>query len=62
MFKSLIVPKIKECKQIILYLHSEIGHFGEGCILVEVNKRYFLAQQDGGYESCGTCMQTMLDG
>jgi hypothetical protein len=60
MFKSLVVLKLEEHKQIILYLHSEIGHFG-GRILVEMNKRYFLAQQDGECESCSTCMQTMLD-
>jgi hypothetical protein len=62
MFKSLVVPKPKKCKQIILYLHFKIGQFGEGCILVEMNKRYFLAQQDKGRESCSTCMQTTLDG
>jgi hypothetical protein len=62
MFKSLVVLKLEKRKQIILYLHFEIGHFGEGCILVEMNKRYFVAQQDEGCESCGTSMQTMLNG
>jgi hypothetical protein len=41
MFKELVVPKPKECKQIIVDLHDEIGHFGEGRTLAEMNKRYF---------------------
>jgi hypothetical protein len=41
MFKELWVLKPDERKQLILDLHEEIGHFGEGCTLVEVNKRYF---------------------
>ncbi len=40
MFKDLCVPKLDECKQLILDFHKEIGHFGEGCTLVEVNKWY----------------------
>jgi len=41
MFKTLVILKPKEHKQIILDLHIEIGHFGERCKLVEVNKRYY---------------------
>jgi hypothetical protein len=38
MFKDLVVPKLEEHKQIILDLHFESGHFGEGCTLAKVNK------------------------
>jgi len=41
MFKTLVVPKPKERKQIILDLHTEIGHFGEGSKLPKMNKCYY---------------------
>jgi len=41
MFKGLVVPKLEEDRQIIMDIHDEIGHFGEGRTLVEVKSRYF---------------------
>jgi hypothetical protein len=41
MFKTLIVPKPEERKQIILDLYTEIGHFGEGSTHPEMNKCYY---------------------
>jgi hypothetical protein len=40
MFKELWVLRPDERKQLILNPHEEIGHFGEGCTLAEVNKQY----------------------
>jgi hypothetical protein len=37
----LVVSKPLEHKQIIIDLHEEIGHFGEGHTFAKVNKRYF---------------------
>jgi hypothetical protein len=41
MFKGLVIPKPEEHRQIIMDIHDEIGHFGEGRILVEVKSEYF---------------------
>jgi hypothetical protein len=41
MFKDLVVPKLDEHQQIVMDLHNEIGHFGEGRTLTKINKRYF---------------------
>jgi hypothetical protein len=40
-FKGLIVPKPNECQHIVMDLHNEIGHFGEGRMLAKINKCYF---------------------
>jgi hypothetical protein len=41
MFQDLCVPRLDERKQFILDSNEEIGHFGEGCTLAEINKWYF---------------------
>jgi hypothetical protein len=41
MFKGLVIPKLEEHRQIIMDIHDEIGHFGEGRTLVEVKSQYF---------------------
>jgi len=41
MFKGLVVLKLDEQWQLITNLHNEIGHFGKGKTLSEVNKCYF---------------------
>jgi hypothetical protein len=41
MFTKLVVPKPKKWKQILLDLHFKTKHFGEGRMLVKVNKHYF---------------------
>jgi hypothetical protein len=41
LFKGLMVPRPKEQRWIVVDLHNEISHFGEGRILVEVTKHYF---------------------
>jgi hypothetical protein len=38
---NLVVARPNDWWQIIMDLHNEIGHFGEGRTLVEMNKRYF---------------------
>jgi len=37
MFKYLIMPKLSERSQQIFEIHIEIGHFGKGRTLVEIN-------------------------
>lgn len=37
MFKDLIMPKLNERSQQIFEIHNEIGYFGEGRTLVEIN-------------------------
>jgi hypothetical protein len=41
MFKELWMPRLDERNQLILDSHEEIGHFGKGHTLVEIDKRYF---------------------
>jgi hypothetical protein len=39
MFINSVVPKLDDRKEIVENIHTEIGHFNEQRILVEVNKR-----------------------
>jgi hypothetical protein len=41
MFKGLVESKFEEQRQIIMDIHNEIGHFGEGKIIVEIKSWYF---------------------
>jgi hypothetical protein len=41
MFKGLVVPKLEIRRQIIMDIHNEIGHFGEGKTFTEINSWYF---------------------
>jgi hypothetical protein len=41
MFKGLVVPKLEIQRQIIMDIHNEIGHFGEGKFFTKVNSWYF---------------------
>jgi hypothetical protein len=41
MFKGLVVPKLEIQRQIIMDIHNEIGHFGEGKTFTKVNSWYF---------------------
>jgi hypothetical protein len=41
MFKGLVIPKLEEWRQIIMDIHNEIGHFGEGRTFAKVKSRYF---------------------
>jgi hypothetical protein len=41
MFKGLVVPKLEKWKQIIMDIHNEIGHFGEGKTFTKVKTWYF---------------------
>jgi hypothetical protein len=60
MFKTLVVPKPKERKQIILDLHTEIRHFGEGGILTKVNKCYWHNRTDEVKATIRSCKQCQL--